>query len=114
MELTKKQQEAQEMMNSIISKCWDNQEFKQDLISDPVGTIEKFTGKPMNVPQGKTLKVNDQTDNDFVHINIPSVPNIEGMELTDEQLEMVAGGVTPVFIIAGGALVGWMMAESQK
>jgi hypothetical protein len=44
---------------------------------------------------GYTIVVNDQTDQSAVFINIPAVPTMENMELTEEQLEAIAGGGYP-------------------
>ncbi len=98
LQLTEKQQKAQEVMNNIISKCWEDKTFKQQLVANPVATIEKFTGKPTNIPKSKELVVIDQTDNRYIYFNIPTEPKIEEMELTDEQLELVSGGILPLFL----------------
>jgi hypothetical protein len=45
----------------------------------------------------------DQSDPDCVYLNIPSEPNLDELQLTDEQLEAVAGGGTPFFVITVGA-----------
>ncbi len=59
---------------------------------NPAEAIEKLTGQKLNLPQGKTLVVRDQTDETTVYINIPAKPNIEDVELNEDQLEAVAGG----------------------
>jgi hypothetical protein len=43
-----------------------------------------------------------------MHINIPAKPNYDNLELSDEQLEVVAGGevAAAVGIFLGGAAVG--------
>lgn len=46
----------------------------------------------MNLPAGKTLVVRDQTDESTVYINIPVKLNIDDIELSEEQIEVVAGG----------------------
>ena len=114
MKLTKQQQESQELTNVIISKCWEDETFKQKFISNPEQTIFDFTGKKLNMPKGKEFIVNDQTNNNKVYFNIPPKPDLESMELSDEQLELVAGGLTPTFIIAAGVLTGYLLAESKK
>ncbi len=83
----------QEVYNQVISKCWEDESFKQALIADPVATIERFTGRQVSLPEGTQLVVNDQTDARFAHINIPPQPNMEDVELTEDQLDVVAGGV---------------------
>lgn len=88
MEITK----TQELLQSIIQKSWEDEAFKQELIANPVKTIEELTGEKMNIPEGKTLVVKDQTDEATVFINIPAEPDMENMELNEEQLEAIAGG----------------------
>ena len=122
MELTTKQEMAQNVMNDIIVKCWEDDNFKSQLIADPITTIEKFTGNIVNIPQGKKIIVQDQSkDPNAVYINIPAEPNLDELELSDEQLELVAGGVTPAspavasyFIVFGaGVAVGSYLFGGQ-
>lgn len=87
MELTQEQKLFQE----IVEEAWGNTEFKKNLVSNPVATIENFTGKKLNIPKGKKLVVRDQTDESTVYINIPA-NQLENIELNEEQLEAVAGG----------------------
>ncbi|WBX76786.1 NHLP leader peptide family RiPP precursor [Tenacibaculum ovolyticum] len=88
MEVTKTQQ----FLQDIITKAWEDNDFKLELIKNPVKTIETLTGKKANLPEGKTIVVRDQTDASIVYINIPVEPNMGNMELSEEQLEVVAGG----------------------
>lgn len=67
-------------------------DFKKELIADPIKTIENLTGKRVKLPKDKTIVVRDQTDASIVYINIPTEPNMDDMELNEEQLEIVAGG----------------------
>lgn len=80
----------QEFTVQLLQKAQQDAEFKQRLIANPVAALEDFTGKELTLPEGKTLVVRDQTDESTVYFNIP--PNPNDMELTDEQLEVVAGG----------------------
>jgi hypothetical protein len=78
----------------IVQKAWEDATFKKELVANPVATIELFTGKKVNLPAGKTIVVRDQTDESAVYINIPAQPkNSADVELSEEQLEHVAGGV---------------------
>ena len=102
MELTNEQQKSQELLQTIIQKAWEDEAFKQELIANPLDAIEKATGDRVSIPEGKTLIVKDQTNDAVIYINIPAEPNMDDMELSEEQLEDVAGGVgvsiLPVYI----------------
>ncbi len=82
----------QEVLQSVLSKAWEDQTFRKKLIEDPVSTIENFSGVKIVLPEGKTLIVVDQSDNSKVYMNIPVEPDLENMELTEDQLENIAGG----------------------
>ncbi|MFY7672168.1 NHLP leader peptide family RiPP precursor [Tenacibaculum sp. MEBiC06402] len=88
MESTKENQ----LFNTIIKKAWEDTNFKNELIQNPVEAIEKLTGKKLDLTGGKKVVVNDQTDTSNVYINIPAKPNMEDLQLSEEQLEAVAGG----------------------
>lgn len=83
-----------------MQKAWEDKTFKKELIADPINTIEKLTGKRINLPKGKTLVVKDQTDETVVYINIPAKLNLDDVELNEEQLEAVAGGADSPFTYA--------------
>lgn len=97
MELTKEQR----IMQQVISKAWNDPAFKKALITDPISMIEKLTGDSITLPKGKRIEVYDQSQADVVYLNIPPQPDLEDLELTDADLELVAGGVYPIGIIGG-------------
>jgi hypothetical protein len=99
MELTDQQKKSQEVTQTIISKAWDDESFKEALIANPAEAIKEATGETVKLPEGKTLVVKDQTDESVIYLNIPAEPNFDDMELNDEQLEAVAGGNLPPWII---------------
>jgi galactose-1-phosphate uridylyltransferase len=86
------EQRKQEIIQAVISKSWEDLSFRNELITDPVAAIEKLTGARIVLPEGKTLVFADQTDKSKVYVNIPAEPEMENMELTEEQLESIAGG----------------------
>jgi len=97
MELTNEQK----INAQIVQEAWDNAEFKKELMANPVAAMEKLTGHKINLPEGQKLVVVDQTNESTVYFNIPRKIDITALELTEEQLEMVAGGITPTFIAIG-------------
>lgn len=94
------QKQGAELMNTLAQKAWESSTFKEQLIANPVSTIELVTGKKMQ--PNINFIVEDQTDESIIYLNIPRKIEIEELELTDEQLEMVAGG-TDLFV---GVCVG--------
>ena len=88
MEITKSQQ----LLQQVVTEAWENADFKKKLLADPVNAIEELTGEKLNIPEGKTFVVKDQTDESTVYINIPAEQKMDNVELNDAQLEAVAGG----------------------
>lgn len=94
MQLSEQKEKAQEFLYKIYKKAWEDTRFKENLIRNPVDTLNKFTGKKADLPKDKTVLVVDQTNPNHIYINIPAKPNLEDIELSEEQLEMVSGGNT--------------------
>jgi hypothetical protein len=109
--ITQEQQlQGAELIQTLAQKAWENSAFKNQLVNDPIPTIEYATG--IEISTDKKVVVEDQTDESIIYLNIPTEPNFEELELTEDQLEMVSGGITPTFIalgygfMAGVALMG--------
>ncbi|MDR6759851.1 hypothetical protein J2Y38_000030 [Flavobacterium sp. 2755] len=99
MELTKEQK----VLESIVKKAWSDPVFKDNLIKGPVETIENFLGHPIHLPEGKTIAFVDQSSSSTIFINIPAEPNMEDVELNEEQLDIISGGTadhTPPIIVS--------------
>ncbi len=84
--------QEQKLYAEIVQKAWEDVQFKKELIANPLEAIETLTGKRLNLPEGKTLVVRDQTDESVVYINIPAEPQ-KDMELNNQEIEAVSGGV---------------------
>lgn len=95
MELTNEQR----LFQTIVEKAWEDNDFKAALIENPLDAIESLIGTRLHLPEGKTLKVYDQTNVDTIYVNINAEPNLEDVELTEEQLEIIAGGGDPLPVI---------------
>ena len=93
--------QEQKLYAEIVQKAWDDPQFKSELMANPAQAIEKATGHKLNMPAGKTLVVRDQTNESTVYINIPAKPNMEDVELNEEQLEIVAGGAVLPGLLTG-------------
>jgi hypothetical protein len=87
----------QEIIQQVISKAWEDARFREELVADPVNVIERLTGSKIVLPEGKTLVIADQTDKSKIYVSIPSEPEMENMELTEDQLESIAGGKSAIW-----------------
>lgn len=90
--MTNVPQNEQEKLNRLYEKCWEDEHFMQSLVENPVATIEGFFGEELQNKDQYTYEVVDQTNPTKVFINIPPNPRIVDLELTDAELEAVAGG----------------------
>lgn len=82
----------QEVIQKVLTEAWTNPQYKQELIANPVAAIQELTGTNLEIPAGKSLQVFDKSDENVICLNIPPAPSMDDVELTEEQLEIVAGG----------------------
>lgn len=76
--------------SAIIAKAWSDENFKQELLNDPKTAIaENFQ---IQIPDSIEVEVLEELPNTY-YFSIPVKPFVgaEG-ELSDEELEAVAGG----------------------
>jgi hypothetical protein len=105
MKFTVEQQEkGADLLKNLTQKAWKSAAFKDQLINNPTATIEQVTGKSLKDLGDKRIVVEDQTDESVIYINIPAQMDINELELTEEELEMIAGGVTPVVYVVGAGV----------
>ena len=81
----KMMEEQAKKMGILIAKCWSDDGFKKRLLADPGATLK---AEGVELPDDLTYKAVENTDKVF-HLVIPAKPN----ELSDEDLNMVAGGI---------------------
>ncbi len=81
----------------IIAKAWQDEAFKQELINNPKATISREMGL-VEVSQNLEFRVVEENADTF-YLVLPMKPNIAvaGHELSEDQLEAVAGGGIPTF-----------------
>jgi hypothetical protein len=103
MDFNQAQANSEKNLKTLINKCWEDTSFKQELVANPVQAIEALSGKPFDL-KGRKIIVNDQTDPSAVYINIPVNP--DNMELSEVELEAVAGG-KGIEILWTGFCITW-------
>lgn len=81
----------QEMEAQIIAKAWQDDAFKQELLSNPRATVIRELGLT-EAPDNLDIKVVEENPN-TLYIVLPMKPVAPtGSELSEEELEAVAGG----------------------
>lgn len=95
-----KRKSREEALAPVVAKAWKDEKFKKELISNPKAVISKEFG--VQIPDNVNVKVLEENANNL-YIILPTRPQVEG-ELTDEQLQDVAGGSgwKVISTIAGG------------
>ena len=83
-----------DLETTLIEKCWKDPEFKKQVVSDPKGMLERHIGQKL--PADLKIFVHEE-DANTLHFSLPPAPS-NTMELSDEDLEKVAGG-TELFVI---------------
>ena len=89
----------QEMERRLIEKSLEDEAFRQRLIEDPKAAVEQELGK--RLPEEVRVVALEETQ-DTIYLVLPSTPMVgrEGEELSDQELESVAGA-------AGGSVDYW-------
>jgi hypothetical protein len=84
----------QEMERRLIEKSLEDEAFRQRLMEDPKGAVEQELGTQL--PEGvRVVAVEESADT--IYLVLPSTPmkGRESVELSDPDLESVAGGGLP-------------------
>ncbi|MFC5496921.1 NHLP leader peptide family RiPP precursor [Caenimonas terrae] len=89
------QEEQSNKIGALLAKCWSDKSFKQKLLSDTAATLK---AEGIEIPAGYTINVMENT-NTVLNFVIPPNPN---GELSDLELEAVAGGKGSAGQITGG------------
>ena len=74
----------------LIEKAWKEDAFRQALLTDPRGAVEKALGGKL--PAGLQVKLVEETADTFYLVLPPNPDRAPSGQLSDQQLEAVAGG----------------------
>jgi hypothetical protein len=79
------------MERRIVQRSIEDDAFRQRLLDDPKGAVEQELGA--RLPEGVRVEAVEETQ-DTIYLVLPATPmeGAEGRELSDQQLESVAGG----------------------
>jgi len=90
-------EEFVQILNNIVTKCWQDDSFKDSLISDPVSICKEHG---LILENFNNVEVGDREGSEGeLILRIPPKPStaqLEAIELPEEELEKQAGGITPV------------------
>lgn len=76
-------------IGAVINRALDDDDFKAALLAQPEQALKSIG---MTLPEGCNVRVSDQTDPTKVYLNLLPVSSEDELELSDEQLDQVAGG----------------------
>ena len=84
-----------EMERTLVQRSLQDEEFRQRLLEDPKGTVEQELGTQL--PEGVEVRVVEESAQ-TIYLVLPSASPVgEGGELSDQELEAVAGGAADIW-----------------
>jgi Nitrile hydratase, alpha chain len=80
-----------EIERRLIQRSMEDEDFRQRLLADPKATVEQELGT--RLPEGVEARVVEESQQ-TIYLVLPSASPLggEGVELSDQELEEVAGG----------------------
>jgi len=110
-----------DLETQLIEKAWKDPVFRKEVVRDPKGMFEKYVGQKL--PDKVNIIVHEE-DANTLHFSIPRAPS-NLTELSDEELEKVAGGtdvmatliftgIGAVVSAAGGGVIASGLLTAQK
>ena len=81
-----------EIERTIVQRSMEDEDFRQRLLEDPRAAVEREMGR--RLPEGVQVRVVEESA-DTIYLVLPSASALgdQGGELSDQELEAVAGGV---------------------
>src|SRR5262245_17289021 len=81
--------ESARAWGQIVAKAWADPTFKKRLLADPAAVLKEHG---LEVAHGVQVRIVEDTDT-VHHLTLPAPPS-EALELSEEQLGTVAGGIS--------------------
>ena len=99
----------------IVQRAWTHPEFREEFLADPKAVIEKYSGQKLPAEINVVALAEDDKT---IHFVIPPKP-ANADQLSDEDLEKVAGGIDAITLaVVGGialaAALGLGIASTEK
>ncbi len=93
--MSEKSKTRKDIEAHIIAQTWKDETYKLELLNNSKAVIEREFG--IQLPDGINVCVMEENATNLYFV-LPARPNLSNTELSDEQLEAVAGGGTLDFV----------------
>ncbi|MBD2243789.1 NHLP leader peptide family RiPP precursor [Nostoc sp. FACHB-888] len=91
------QRTRKDIETHIIAQTWKDEAYKQQLLNNPKSVIEREFG--VQLPSEVKVQILEENPTTLYFV-LPVRPNSSGSELSNEQLEAVAGGTVVAPIVS--------------
>jgi len=90
-----------DLETKIVVKAWEDEGFRSRFLTEPKAMFEERLG--VKLPEALTITAHAE-DAGHLHLVIPAKPDVDMDELSDEDLEKIAGGTATLGIVLIAAI----------